>query len=210
MLCFGYKWLGAKRAKCISAWDFPSWDKDVNSDRDLAKAAYDIISQADILVTHNGARFDKKFIQTRLRFHKLPPLPPLVHIDTVQEAKKHLMVFNNRLNTLAKFLTDSEKLENGGWELWSRVMDREKKAMGLMRRYCQQDVQVLEKVFNELRPLIKLPNANMFIKETVCPNCGSLQLHKRGRAVKMNQVYQRLQCQDCGAWAQLHTKAGPR
>lgn len=212
LLCFGWKELGKKRIHCANAWDYSTWNKNVNDDYELVKLAYEVLSKADAVVTHNGKRFDVKFLQTRLRFHKLPPLPPgLLHIDTCAEAKKHLYTFNNRLNTIAKFLTNYTKLENGGWNLWVDVYNRVERAMKLMTKYCKQDVKVLEEVFLELRPLIAgLPNQNMFIKEVVCPKCGSMKLQKRGQAIKANAIYQRLQCQDCGGWAKQLPKAGPR
>ena len=182
--CVGWKILGEDKVHCINAWNFPEWLVDVNDDRRVCEAAYEILKDADCFVTHNGARFDLKFLQTRLRYHKLPPLPRIHHVDTCRESKKNLFVLNNRLNTVAKFLTDEEKMENEGWELWIRTHGRDVEAQDIMSRYCQQDVVTLEAVFHELRPLItSLPNANLFnpMKANSCPNCGSTRLQSYGK-----------------------------
>lgn len=204
IICVGWKELDSKETHCISAWDYQKrWLKDVNDDSQVVKDAYEVLKDADVLVTHNGKRFDWKFFQTRLLVHKLPPLPKIIHIDTCSEAKKHLFPLNNRLNTLARILTSVEKKENGGWPLWVKVSEREIKAQKLMTQYCKQDVVVLEHVFNEMRPLIKgLPNANMFSDTCdLCPNCGSPKMQKRGESVNKQRRLQRYQCQDCGSWS---------
>ena len=210
VICFGYKYLGGKRVNCINAWDFEKpWKKNINDDYHLLKEAYEVLKEADAVVTHNGKRFDWKFIQTRLLYHGFPPLPKIRHIDTCEESKKNLFMFNNRLNTVAKFLTDSTKMENGGWDLWVDVSERKPKAMKLMEEYCKQDVLVLEKVFNKLRPVIKgLPNRNIF-KEgdiKVCPGCGSENLRSNGYRTTTTRSYKRYICVDCKSWCTTDVK----
>lgn len=155
IICFGYKVSGMKKSKCINAWDFPRWRKNINDDYEVVKAAAKILRTADCIVTHNGKRFDWKFLQTRLLFHGLDPLPEILHIDTCSVAKSNLMSFNNRLNTLAKLLTKMQKQEHEGWGLWVKVMQKNSKAMKEMTVYCKQDVTVLEGIFKKLKPLIK-------------------------------------------------------
>jgi DNA polymerase elongation subunit (family B) len=201
VICFGYKWYGEGKTHCLNAWDYKGWAKNVNDDSQLVKAASEIISTADCVVTHNGKRFDWKFIQTRLLKHNLPPLPKIAHVDTCAEAKRNLLMFQNRLNTVAKFLTKSEKLENGGWDLWARVMKRDDDAMALMSKYCKQDVNVLSEVFKRLRPFCnQIPNYNMYneVDTDVCPNCGSTRIQKSGVRANKNAIRQRYRCLDCG------------
>lgn len=202
VLCFGWKVLGQKQVNCINAWDFPEqWDKSVNDDSRVVETALEVLRGADLIVTHNGKSFDFKFLQTRLLKHKFGPLPKLLHIDTKAEAKKNLFLLNNRLTTAARFLTNTDKLENGGWDLWVDVYDKKPKAMALMEKYCKRDVTVLEAVFNELKPMIKLPNQNMFFADPVCPTCGSKDLQARGDRITLTAVHKRFQCKACGAWA---------
>lgn len=203
VICFGYSVLGETDTHCLNAWDFPAWKSDINDDRALVSAAYEVLKGADAVVTHNGKRFDWKFLQTRLMVHGLPPLPKTPHIDTCAEAKKNLYLFNNALNTVALALTDKEKLEHEGWNLWVRVSERDPEALSLMSEYCKQDVNVLRDVFRRLRPfLTQLPNHNVFViggSANLCPVCGSTRLYSNGiRATKLVS-YRRYTCQDCGA-----------
>jgi len=78
-------------------------------------------------------------------------------------AKRNLYAFNNRLGTIGKLLANDDKLDNGGWDLWVDVSNKDKKALKLMTDYCKQDVILLEKCLKKLIPLIKnMPNMNLF------------------------------------------------
>lgn len=205
--CVGWKELGSTKTKIISAWDFPEWKKNVNDDTRLLKAIYDVLKEADVLVTHNGRRFDLKFLQTRLLIKLGLNLPDIIHKDTCAESKKHLFAFNNRLNTLADLFSVRKKEDHEGWDLWVKTHHREAAAQSKMASYCKQDVRVLEDIFKVMRPLMKgMPNHNQFLKEDCCPNCGSLNIQSRGWAAKKEKVLRRLQCQDCGKWATVHPK----
>jgi len=204
IICGGWKAHGEKKVHCINAWDFPEWETNVNDDGPLCRALYDVLKDADCVVTHNGRRFDWKFFQTRLLFHGLSTLPKIHHVDTCAEAKKNLLVFNNRLNTISRFLTNTEKMDHEGWDLWVKVHGRDEKAMATMSKYCKQDVLALEEVFKALKPVIKsLPNQNLFnpFKEKVCPTCGSSRIQSRGKEYTKTKVYRRYACLDCRAWS---------
>ncbi len=204
IICFGYKQLGDKNSKCINAWDFKqSWSKNVNDDKQLCIAAREILLKADGVITHNGRKFDLPTLNSRLMFHGISPLPKVNHIDTCSVARAKLNIFSNRLNSVAKFLGCEQKLENGGWSLWEKVQDRDKAAQKLMTKYCKQDVEVLEQVFNKLRPLAdSIPNYNLFTgnsTDQVCPSCGGNHLEKHGFLVTKQGRKQRWLCKDCGS-----------
>ncbi len=205
IICAGYKVYGESRVHCINAWDYPSrWRKDINDDENVCRAIYDVLSGADAVVTHNGKRFDWKFLQTRLLRWKLPPLGRIKHIDTCAVAKRNLMVFNNKLSTLAEFLTTEKKLDSGGAPLWCKVAERNVRAQNKMSEYCKQDVKALEALFKRLKPFITdIPNYNLFHSglTNICPNCGSTRLQARGHQVAKLKTYKRYHCQDCATWS---------
>lgn len=209
IICAGWKLLGQRQVNCINAWDFSTWKKDVNDDRLLCEKIYEVLKDADCVVTHNGKRFDWKFLQSRLRKHKLPPLPKIHHVDTCVEAKRNFLLVNNRLNTVARFLTDQEKMDHEGWDLWVKVHGRDPEAMKRMSLYCMQDVIALEAVFEELRPVItSLPNYNLFspLKAKSCPNCGSSRLESRGYRHTKTARFHRYVCKDCYTWSSTDKK----
>jgi predicted RNA-binding Zn-ribbon protein involved in translation (DUF1610 family) len=214
IICVGWKKLGDKKTHCVSAWDFPNWEKNINDDKEVCKKIHEILKDADAVVTHNGRRFDWKHLQTRFLVNGLPPLPNIPHIDTCLIARKNLLSFNNRLGYLGKWLAGDTKLENGGWELWVKVSKRIKYAQKLMVKYCKQDVDLLEKVFEKLRPFIKnLPNQNIdrdqkLVNEDtfVCPTCGSGDLVRNGWAYTKTTKYQRTFCKSCKSYSRLNAK----
>lgn len=209
VICFGYKIFGEKEIKCINAWDFKSWDKNVNNDLEIIKAAYEVLKDADAVVGHNSKRFDWKFIQTRLAIHGLEPLPRIKHIDTCNESRKNLMMFSNRLGEISKLLFDDKKTENGGWPLWCKVMKRDKQAMAMMTKYCKQDVNLTEKLFKKIRPYVtNIPNYNLFEsgEKVLCPSCGSTRLEKRGFGTTKVRMFQKYVCKDCRSWSQVGIK----
>jgi len=203
ILCFGYKIRGEKSIKIINAWDFKSFKKDVNDDKEICKAIYEVLKDADAVVTQNGKKFDIPVINTRLAKHGLPPVPKnLPHIDTRNVFRANYAAYDNKLDTIAKTFGCDTKIENGGWQLWMDMYEKKKKSMDLMSKYCKQDVNVLEQVFNKLLPCIKgLPNYNLFTtdEKPVCPNCGSQKMHVKDKRTLRTGVFQRYTCQSCGA-----------
>lgn len=214
IICAGYKEFGSKKSKCINAWDFPNWEKNVNDDKEVCKAIYEVLKRADAVVTWNGKKFDWKFLQTRLMVNGLDPLHDIVHIDALLVARKNLFAFSNRLGDIGKLLVNDDKLDNGGWKLWVKVHKRQKAAMKLMTEYCKQDVTLLEKCFVKLMPFIKnLPNRNLFRNEKqrnenirLCPYCGSENTYFNGWRYSKTVAYQRLHCQDCGSHSRLDVR----
>lgn len=205
LACVGYKYLGHKATYCLNAWDYPAWDNDVNDDERLTREIHKVMSQADAVITHNGKRFDWKYLQTKFIKYDLPPLVNIKHVDTCQLAKKHLFMFNNKLDNLGQYFVKDKKLENGGWKLWVKTHARKKTYQKLMTKYCKQDVVLLEKLFEKLRPFAgNLPNMNLHRTQKqiddqlwVCPSCGSQDYNYDGWAHTKTKSYRRMRCKNC-------------
>lgn len=216
VICFGYKWEHESRPKIINAWDFGNWKKNRADDSKLLKEASKIILQADEVVTHNGKRFDWKVLQTRLAMHGLPSMPKIPHVDTLTVAKNRLSLYSNSLAEVAKFYKVSNKMHiQDKWDLWVRLAYKEesKKDLKLMADYCKMDVEVLEQIYNKLRPhLTGAVNYNLYsANRGVCPSCGSYNLHKNGTRATRSKLVQRLRCADCGTGISIAgTKYEPR
>lgn len=203
VLCFGYKIKGEKEAKIINAWDFPAFQKDVNNDKAVCLAIWKVLKDADAIVTQNGKRFDIPVINTRMAKWGLPAIPKTIkHMDTKNIFKSNYAAYDNKLDTIAETFGCETKLENGGWSLWMAMYKRDKKSMALMAKYCKQDVNVTEQVFNKMLPVMRgLPNYNLFTDDLkrVCPQCGSSKLHIKDTRTLTAGVFQRYTCQDCGS-----------
>lgn len=208
IICFGYKYFGESKTHCINAWDFKEWKKDKNNDKRICQALFEILKDADAIVTHNGKRFDWKFLQTRLAFHNLPTLHEIPHIDTKELSARNLFSFNNRLGYVGEWLVNDKKLEHEGWDLWVKVWHNNKAAQTKMTKYCKQDVLLLEKVFTKLRPFAtNIPNHNFWRKDDdhVCPSCGHPNLKSWGWRHTKTTSYRRLRCMNCNSFSRLDT-----
>lgn len=172
------------------------------NDKGLIEEIYDVLKSADVLVAHNGDKFDLRKFNARAIYHGLKPLPTIPTIDTLKVARKIFAFNSNRLDYLGHFLCNTGKIPTT-YNLWLRVMDGDEKALAEMLEYNKMDIIVLEKVYEKLRPYIKNhPNASLFTEgEQVCPTCGSSSLQKRGFTFTRTVKRQRFQCKECGAWS---------
>jgi DNA polymerase elongation subunit (family B) len=199
IICACWKELGSKTVSSSQAKK-PGDDKQVC--KDLAKA----ITDADIIVAHNGKKFDIKKLNARLIYHGLDPIPQVPMVDTLLEVKKVAQFTSHRLDYLGKHLLGEGKVQTSEG-LWLRALKGDKKAIKEMVKYCIGDVNVLEKLYNRLKPYFKThPHAGILSNMGImsCPKCGSAKTQKRGVAITTSGVkYQRLQCQDCGSWHQI-------
>ena len=58
-MCFSYKWEGQKAAKVIALPDFDLYGEDPENDREVVQALWDLFDEADVVVAHNGDKFDR-------------------------------------------------------------------------------------------------------------------------------------------------------
>jgi len=203
--CAGWKVLGARKIDCINAWDYKTdWKRNVNDDKKLCFAIKKVLEDADAIITHNGKKFDWKYLQTRFIINGLKPLPKIPNIDTIALARQNLFVFSNSLKHLAKTVLDDDKEKHEGWDLWVKTHKRDPQAMAKMTKYCKKDIALTEKLFLPLRPFANnIPNHNIFKSKAdhCCPNCGSYKISRQGtRLMKTGKTYQRYKCSECASW----------
>lgn len=177
------------------------------ADKYLLEDIYTILSEADIVVGHYSKRFDYPFIQTRLAIHNMPLLPRTInHIDTWRIAKDNLKVRSRRMDAIAEYLGLVERKASVPFSVWRASKAHDPKAIQFLERYCRQDVEVLNGVFERLKPIIRLPA----VHDSGCPNCGSAHAEKRGTVTNQVATYQRFRCKDCGTWFQDKVNSAPK
>ena len=189
-----------KGVKAISVNDFKR--KSPTDDYGVVKALRDALEDVDILVHHNGDKFDLKKLTARLIYHGLPPLPKIVTIDTLKEVKKIAQFTSNRLDYLGTVLVGKGK-EHTSKGLWLAALKGDKHAIEEMVAYNKIDVIRLEQVYYKLKPYIKNPPHMGVLLSKVrgcsCPSCGGENIKKRGVRVMASGIKkQELQCKDCG------------
>lgn len=202
MLCWSARWLGGKQiTKAI--WDYEGYEPKSTDDRALVADLWKLLEEADIVVGHNGRKFDVRKTQAKGIEYKFSPLPPFKIVDTWVESKRLASFTSHRLGSLGEKLGIGEKLPTDK-ELWFSAMSGDAKAQKRMVRYCKQDTVLLEKLYLELRPYMRShPNlAVMTDRSDGCRNCGSTHLQARGFAFTATGKRQRYQCKSCGGWMQ--------
>lgn len=196
---FSYKWLDEKSVHTESMWDY-GYNPKKPDDFPIVEKLWLLFNEADILVAHNGDRFDIPKSKTRFIIHGLKPYSPCKSVDTKKVAKTFGFE-SNKLDELGRQLGLGRKLETGGQGLWDGCRDGDERAWRLMKKYNIQDVILLEQVYLRLRGWHKNhPNLSFFTKNTLeCIVCHSKDFKKDGiEYLSQNTVCQRYQCNACG------------
>jgi hypothetical protein len=199
VICAAWKWEGESKIHTSSVLDDPKrYKRDPHDDLHVVKTLHSVLSEADVIIAHNGDSFDKRYIDTRILVHGLSPLPPIASVDTYKVAKSKFYLNSNKLDYIGKLLKVGQKVKTTPG-LWMRVLNGEAAAVKEMVDYNKQDVVLLEKVYNKLKPYAQPPNLELFGREG-CPRCASKKIQARGIHRAITKEYQRWQCQDCGGW----------
>ena len=162
-------------------------------------ALADLIREADVVVAHNGDKFDMRIINARIIQLGLEPIGPKQSIDTLKLAKENFRFTYNRLDYLGVFLGEGRKIKTD-FSLWNACYHGDEQALAKMVKYNIQDVILLEKIFNRMKPYVKrLPRLvePMGTDETCCPHCGGVSIQNRGVYRTQSCTYQRYQCNRC-------------
>lgn len=176
-------------------------------DKRISKSLWALLEEADVVIAHNGLKFDIKRINTRFLKNGLTPPMPYMVIDTLIHARRRFNITSNKLDYIGKFLGLGEKLSTGGFDLWKRCMNGDAEALTEMEIYNIQDVKLLEDVYLTLLPYIKPhPNVSLFVAEDVhaCPSCGSTNLKWEGQYATYANTYDAFRC-ECGSIGRSRT-----
>lgn len=203
-LCWCAKWLGEPEI----------FFESVNGigEKGMASRMHKLMSEADAIVHYNGNRFDIPTLNKDFLLQKLPPPPPSKQIDLLRVVKQKFRFPSNKLDYVAQALGIGKKVKHEGFELWLKCMAGDVKAWERMKKYNEQDVLLLEKLYHKLRPWIKNhPNHSLHADDPdCCPKCGSETYQRRGVERTAACVYRRFQCMKCGGWFRSSSNIGPR
>jgi predicted RNA-binding Zn-ribbon protein involved in translation (DUF1610 family) len=193
LLCWGASFAGEKKVRSAKLTSPEVLDRD---DSRIVNELADLIRSADVVVAHNGDRFDLPMLNNRILLQGLEPLGHVESIDTLKLAKKNFRFTHNRLDHLARHLGLGTKIKTD-FELWVQVVGGDELAMQRMVRYCRHDVVLLGQIFDKLRPYVKGLKRLMDAAGEACPNCGSTYLVRRGYTRTQASTFVKYQCQEC-------------
>lgn len=196
VICWAAKWEDSDEAFFGSEWQMDH--------KDMIVAIYDLVNEADAIVTYNGQSFDMKHLNREFLIYGLPPPEPYKNIDLYHVVRRNFRFPSNKLDYVCQVLLGEGKTSHSGMQLWIDCLNGDKAAQAVMEEYNIQDVVILERLYGELQGWIKgHPNRALWIEDQsnpICPNCGSTHVVKKGieRPARVN-AYQRYKCRDCGA-----------
>lgn len=206
ILSFSAKWLDRKSVIFRKAGGRGA--AKVRDDKQICKELWNILNNADIVVTQNGKAFDIKKINARMLMHGFKPYSPIKIIDTMLIAKRHFGFTSNKLEWMSSKInkhTQKDKHKQfPGFELWAECLKDNPKAWAEMSKYNSLDVIATEELYLHMRPWMEgHPNLAAYHEaETMhCPKCDSSKVQKRGYARTQSGEYLRIQCRDCGGWS---------
>ena len=199
ILSFAVKWHNEKTIKTHCVIDYPEYVTKQHCDRALLGDLWAVLDTATHVVAHNGDAFDIKKINARFAVHGLKPPSPYKTLDTLKLSRRSFKFDSNKLDNLGRYLSCGRKLQHQGANLWRKCMEGDQKAWALLRKYNAQDVRLLERVYERLKPWANI-DLRPFTNAQGCPTCLSSNVQRRGIAVARSRRYQRFQCQDCGHW----------
>lgn len=203
IICICYKWADEEEVHYLT------WDNK-QDDKKILEKFIKIANEADELVGHNGDKFDLPWIRTRCIYHNIPVFPNYVTIDTLKSARSKFKFNSNKLDYIAKFLGIGEKIHTG-YDLWKKiVLEKDKEALDSMVTYCQNDVVLLEKVYNRMSSYIPAKTHHGILMghdKASCPECGSekMVLSKK-RLSALGTMRVQLQCKGCGKYHTVSEK----
>jgi DNA polymerase elongation subunit (family B) len=203
IMSFAAKWLGKDKVYYE--------DNRKNNDKKIVKALFKLLDEADIVVAHNGRKFDFPTIIGRGCIHGFTPPSPYHIVDTLETARREFRLTNNTLANLCMEL--KLPLKGGhkkfqGFKLWKECIKGNSEAWDEMETYNIQDIVSLEALYLRLRPYMKThPNVIRMDNDKglmACPKCGSTNLQWRGYYYSRSGLcYRRFVCKDCGGWGKV-------
>lgn len=208
ILSWAAKWYGDREVKYSSLR--------ITSARRMVKAIHDLLNEADVVVHYNGTKFDIPTLNREFVQYGLTPTAPYKQIDLLRTVRSQFRFPSNKLAYVVQKLGVGEKLDAGGHETWVNCMSGDKAAFEHLERYNIEDVVILEKLYEKLKPWVKgHPNASLYTEAgsvPVCPSCGGNRYQRRGTYYTASYRYPRFQCTSngCKKWFRGTRSEGPK
>lgn len=165
ILCAVVKAYSPDEKRVFRADAYEPWKRGQRADdKALLQDILAYLEDVDIIIAHNGLKFDLPFLRTRAVIHGLPPVTFQKIIDPVQLARQHFRFSGNSLDSIGKVLSTHAQKTPLSPITWAKAsLNGDPEAMEEIVTHCEWDVDVLEEVCWKLRGYIRtINNAGSF------------------------------------------------
>lgn len=202
IMAWSAKWLGDKAIHYYDVRKHPG------NDLPILKPLWEMLNEADIVITQNGRRFDSKKINARFMLNHMKRPSPYRHFDTYELVKDVAAFTSNRLEYLTGQFCEKHKKSShakyGGWRLWIECLKGNKTAWDEMKAYNIKDVLSTEELYLKIRAWApeKFPKVyEMTDAAKECGSCGYVGKMIEGKLRKAKtKKYRQHTCPKCGSW----------
>jgi DNA polymerase elongation subunit (family B) len=207
MFSWSAKWLFEKE---IMSDVLTSDEANSHDDDRICRSIWNLINEADIVVTYNGDSFDLKKLNSRfIKNGLLLPNQYKHSVDLYKVMKSKFSMTSNKLDYVNAFLGLEQKIETGGFELWKKCYFGDSEALATMQKYNKNDVAITEMLYLKILPWItNHPNLNVWVEgeQPVCKNCGSdVLVWGNDYYYTATAKYQVCHCDNCGSMGRAKT-----
>lgn len=136
----------------------PKWRKGIRGDdKELVKQVCKLVRDHDVIVAHNGSRFDIPMLRTRALRWRLTPLKDVKLVDPCTIAFRKFKLASNRLDRIADYAGIKAEKTPVRMSVWADAMlNGDKRAMNYIVKHCERDIEVLSAVLEVVKPFIKV------------------------------------------------------
>ena len=207
MLSWSAKWLFDDKVHSARVSAKQAFNRD---DSSILKQLWDLLEEADMIIAHNGAKFDVRRINARFALNGMLPTTPYRIIDTLVSTKRQFGLSAYKLDYVNYLFGLSQK-SHPGFAKWRAAVENStesEEALETIRRYCNNDVRILEELYVQIRPWIRShPNMGLYVNTDgrACTNCGSKDLDWGGKYHTPAGRFLAFRCENCGAIGRSRT-----
>lgn len=191
LLCFAAKWLGSDEVI-------------FSRSNNIVREIHALLSEADVVVTYNGDRFDIKKLNNEFLLAGLGPPRPFKSIDLIKVNRTKFDLPYKSLDYLANRTGLGHKEKHQGFDLWVDCERGVPEAWEVMEAYNKKDVILTESLYVKLLPWLGVsPHIGMLVgRPDACPYCGTDSLILQDESAwTFVQRYQLFKCETCEGWS---------
>ena len=192
-ICMAANWYGKRDVVFLAEWQ--------DGREQFVKAAWELLDQADIIVSFNGKRFDLPHLKGMFAESEMQPPSPWRNVDLFQVARSTFGFESKSLDHLCQRLGVPGKRGRYDAAVAEAAVSGDERAQASLARYNRADVRATVAAYKALRPWISShPHVGQSPADVPsCPNCGSVDLDPNGSYRANVMEYSRYRCLDCGA-----------